>query len=199
MRIIKRRTPCSDRWIAAAAAAAFAFAPLLAFACTGIRLTAEDGSVVAARTLEFSIDLDSNVLVVPRGYARTGTTPDGKEGLKWTSKYASVGANGVGLPFIFDGFNEKGLYAGLFYFPTSAGYMPYAAADGDKTLAPWELARGFSKISPASRRSRPISASRRPRRRLSGLGLRSRGSFQGAGRLRRQHRDRIYRRQAQCL
>jgi hypothetical protein len=28
-------------------------------ACTGIRLIAEDGSVVCARTLEFGIDLDS--------------------------------------------------------------------------------------------------------------------------------------------
>jgi choloylglycine hydrolase len=127
-----------NRWLAAAFAATFVLAPA-AFACTGIRLTAQDGTIVAARTLEFSIDLQSNVLVVPRGYARIGTTPDGKEGLKWTAKYASVGANGVGLPFIFDGFNEKGLYAGLFYFPTSAGYMPYAAADADKTLAPWEL------------------------------------------------------------
>ena len=63
--------------------------------------------------------------MVPRGYARTGTTPDGKEGLKWKAKYASVGANGVGLPVLFDGVNEKGLAAGTFYFPTSAGYMPY--------------------------------------------------------------------------
>jgi choloylglycine hydrolase len=108
-------------------------------ACTGIRLTAADGAVVAARTLEFAIDLHSDVIVVPRGYARAGTTPDGKEGLKWKAKYASAGANGVGLPFLFDGLNEKGLYAGLFYFPTSAGYMPYAPADAAKTLAPWEL------------------------------------------------------------
>ncbi|PNG27629.1 linear amide C-N hydrolase [Methylocella silvestris] len=108
-------------------------------ACTGIRLKAQDGSVVAARTLEFAIDLHSDVLVIPRGYARTGTTPDGKEGLKWTAKYASVGANGVGMPVLFDGLNEKGLYAGLFYFPTSAGYMPYAPADAGKTIAPWEL------------------------------------------------------------
>ncbi len=108
-------------------------------ACTGIRLTANDGTVVHARTLEFSIDLHSDVIFVPRGYTRIGSTPDGKEGLKWRSKYASVGANGVGLPFIFDGFNEKGLGAGLFYFPTSAGYMPYTASDAGKTLAPWEL------------------------------------------------------------
>ena len=108
-------------------------------ACTGIRLIAADGTVVYARTLEFNIDLDSDVLVVPRGYARTGTTPDGENGLKWTSKYASVGANGVGLPLLFDGVNEKGLAAGLFYFPTTAGYLKYNAADASRSIAPWEV------------------------------------------------------------
>jgi choloylglycine hydrolase len=110
-----------------------------AHACTGIRLIAEDGTVVHARTMEFAIDIHSDVIMVPRGYARTGTTPDGKEGLKWKTKYASVGANGVGLPVLFDGLNEKGLAAGTFYFPTSAGYMPYNAADAGKTIAQWEV------------------------------------------------------------
>ena len=108
-------------------------------ACTGIRLIAEDGTVVHARTMEFAIDIHSDVIMVPRGYARTGTTPDGKEGLKWKAKYASVGANGVGLPVLFDGLNEKGLAAGTFYFPTSARYMPYSAADAGKTIAQWEV------------------------------------------------------------
>jgi choloylglycine hydrolase len=111
----------------------------VAQACTGIRLIAEDGSVVCARTLEFGIDLDSSVIVVPRGYARTGTTPQGENGLRWTSRYASLGANGVGLPFIFDGLNEKGLAVGLFYFPTTAGYVKYNADEASKTIAPWEL------------------------------------------------------------
>ena len=110
-----------------------------AHACTGIRLIAEDGTVVHARTMEFAIDIHSDVLMIPRGFARTGTTPDGKEGLKWKAKYASVGANGVGLPVLFDGLNEKGLAAGTFYFPTSAGYMPYTAADAGKTIAQWEV------------------------------------------------------------
>ena len=110
-----------------------------AHACTGIRLTAADGAVVHARTLEFGVDLNSDVIMVPRGYARTGSTPDGKQGLEWKAKYASVGVNGVGLPFIFDGLNEKGLAVGLFYFPTAAGYMPYNAADAGKTIAPWEM------------------------------------------------------------
>ena len=77
--------------------------------------------------------------MVPRGYARTGSTPDGKEGLKWRTKYASLGANGAGLPFIFDGLNERGLAVGSFYFPTTAGFMPYSAADAGKTIAPWEV------------------------------------------------------------
>jgi len=110
-----------------------------ALACTGIRLIAEDGTVVHARTLEFATDIHSDVIMVPRGYARTGTTPDGKPGLTWKAKYASLGANGVGLPFIFDGLNEKGLAVGTFYFPTSAGYMPYTAADAGKSIAPWEV------------------------------------------------------------
>jgi choloylglycine hydrolase len=108
-------------------------------ACTGIRLTADDGAVVHARTLEFGIDIHSDVMMVPRGYARTGTTPDGKEGLKWKSKYASVGLNGVGLPILFDGLNEKGLAVGMFYFPGSAQYPPYAAKETRKTIAQWEL------------------------------------------------------------
>ena len=107
--------------------------------CTGIRLIAEDGTVIHARTMEFAIDIHSDVIMVPRGYARTGTTPDGKEGLKWKAKYASVGCNGVNLPVLFDGLNEKGLAAGTFYFPTSAGYMPYIAADASKTIAQWEV------------------------------------------------------------
>ncbi len=110
-----------------------------ALACTGIRLTAEDGSVVHARTLEFAVDLHSDVIMVPRGYARTGTTPDGKPGLPWKAKYASVGANGVGLPFIFDGFNEKGMAVGTFYFPGTVGYMPYQSSDAGKTVAQWEV------------------------------------------------------------
>ena len=42
-------------------------------ACTGIRLIADDGTVVHARTMEFAIDIHSDVMMFPRGYARTGT------------------------------------------------------------------------------------------------------------------------------
>jgi len=127
------------RKFAATIAAAALLLSSTAEACTGIRLTADDGTVVHARTLEFGIDLDSSILMIPRGFARTGTTPDGKPGLTWKTKYASVGANGAGLPILLDGLNEKGLATGTFYFPGSAGYMPYAEADAGKTIAQWEV------------------------------------------------------------
>ncbi len=109
------------------------------FACTGIRLTAQDGSVVRGRTLEFGSDIHSDVIMIPRGFARVGVTPDGKPGLSWKTKYATLGANGEGLPYLFDGLNEKGLAVGTFYFPTTAGFMPYTAADAAKTIAPWQV------------------------------------------------------------
>jgi choloylglycine hydrolase len=108
-------------------------------ACTGIELIAVDGTVIHARTLEFGIDLKSNVIMVPRGYSRTGTTPDGKPGKTWTSKYATLGANALGMPVLIDGLNERGLAVGLFYFPTSAKYQPYTPGDAGRTIAPWEL------------------------------------------------------------
>ncbi len=110
-----------------------------AMGCTGIRLTAQDGSVVRGRTMEFGSALHSDVILVPRGFARTGVTPDGKPGLKWNAKYASLGADGEGMPYLVDGLNEKGLAVGTFYFPDTADYMPYTAADAGKTIAPWQV------------------------------------------------------------
>lgn len=126
------------RAVAWSVACAIGFMPT-AQACTGITLTAADGNVVRARTMEFNVDLKSSVIVIPRGQARTGTTPDGKPGLSWKAKYASVGINPMGMPYLVDGLNEKGLSVGLFYFDQSAQFQPYTPADADQTLASWEL------------------------------------------------------------
>jgi choloylglycine hydrolase len=52
----------------------------------------------------------------------SGTLPDGGKGLIYTSRYAIVGANALGLPAILDGLNDQGLSVGLFYFPNYAKY-----------------------------------------------------------------------------
>ena len=113
----------------AAIAGAVALAPV-AHACTGIELTAKDGGVVAARTLEFGIDPKSEVMVVPAGTAITGTLPDGGKGISYVTKYGVVGANGFGQPVILDGINEAGLYVGLFYFPGNPKPGYFAFRDG---------------------------------------------------------------------
>ena len=92
-------------------------------ACTGIRLTATDGSIVYARTMEVGSDLQSDMLIVPRGWNYVGETPNKVAGLQWTTKYGLVGPNVRGLAYVCDGLNEKGLAVGNFLFPGTAGYQ----------------------------------------------------------------------------
>ena len=120
-----------------AATAILAVAP--AMACTGITVKAQDGAVVHARTLEFAIDLQSRVLIMPRGYSLAASGPDNKPGLQWKSKYAAMGMDAFGLPAFADGMNEKGLAAGLFYLPGFAQYQKVTPADQGKCLAPIDV------------------------------------------------------------
>ena len=119
--------------------AALSFAPV-AQACTGIRLIAKDGGVVAARTLEFGFDLHSDVLVIPAGTMLTGTLPDGGKGISYKTKYGFVGANAEGMTAIVDGINEAGLYVGLFYFPDYASYADATKDNAARAMAPHEYA-----------------------------------------------------------
>ncbi len=118
---------------------ALSFAPA-AQACTGIQLVAKDGGVIAARTLEFGVDLHSNVLVVPAGTAFNGTLPDGGKGISYTTKYGFAGANAEGMNAILDGINDQGLYVGLFYFPDYASYADATKDNAARAMAPYEYA-----------------------------------------------------------
>ena len=113
--------------------------PSTAPACTGITIKPKDGSIIFARTLEFAVDLKSNIIVVPRGKEYIGTAPGDKPGLRWKTKYGIVGFNAFDMPVTVDGLNEKGLHVGLFYFPGFAKYQEVKAEDVGKALAPWEL------------------------------------------------------------
>lgn len=104
-------------------------------ACTGLKLTAKDGSNVHGRTLEFGIVVDSSVAVVPRDYSYTASTPLGN-GMNYKTKYASVGTVCFDSTAIMDGMNEKGLSVGTFYFPGYAGYTPTTKENLSKSLSP---------------------------------------------------------------
>ena len=119
--------------------AALIVATTPSFACTGISLKAGDGAAIRGRTLEFGFPMQSKVIVVPAGQEFSGTLPDGGKGLTYTSRYAFVGANALGLPAILDGLNDQGLSVGLFYFPGYAKYTDVTDENKSRALAPQEF------------------------------------------------------------
>jgi len=107
-----------------------------AIACTGIALTAADGSYVQSRTIEWARGvLQSEYVVIPRGQRLRSFTPSGTDGMTFMAKYGVVGLSVVQKEFIAEGINEAGLPAGLFFFPQYGGYEPYEPARNDRTLA----------------------------------------------------------------
>ena len=106
---------------------------LSAQACTSFVLKGTDGGRVYARTMEFGAPLNSQAVLIQRGTPLRGNGPDGKlgNGLAWTSRYAVVGLNALGLKDVVpDGMNEKGLAGGLLYF---AGYAKFQAVSPGQT------------------------------------------------------------------
>ncbi len=90
-------------------------------ACTGIVMHTENRVGVNGRTLEFGIELETFLAVIPRDIEFVGKTPLGR-GLAYKSKYAAVGVYCFEDVVLMDGMNEKGLVAAAFYFPHYASY-----------------------------------------------------------------------------
>ena len=104
-------------------------------ACTGISLSASDGSRVVARTVEWAATpMQCGYVVVPRGHAHQSYTPTGDNGLKYNAVYGYVGIYTEYEPFVVEGVNESGLSAGLFFFPQYGEYAPYNKNHNAKTL-----------------------------------------------------------------
>lgn len=105
--------------------------------CTSFLLKSIDGGAVYGRSMEFGMPLRSQMMVSPRGYAYQGIGVDGKAGtgLNWTSKYAVVGMNVLGLPTYADGMNEKGLVGGLLNAPFTAQYQDVSQADSANSIS----------------------------------------------------------------
>jgi choloylglycine hydrolase len=111
-------------------------------ACTSILLPAQDGGFVYGRTLEFGLQMNSQLMIVPRDLTITATGPDGnlgQGGLRWTTKYAATGANALGLPVLLDGINERGLTGGLFNFPGFAEFQTVPPGKANQSIASFEL------------------------------------------------------------
>ncbi len=113
-----------------------------ALACTGLSLTAADGSYVQARTIEWGNSaLESMYVVIPRGQSLQSLTPGSEPGVAFKARYGVVGLAVVEERFIAEGINEAGLSAGLFFFPQYGSYESYEAAQSDRTLVDLEVAQ----------------------------------------------------------
>lgn len=110
--------------------------------CTGIRLTADNGDVIFARTMEFDTPLPECIGYFPRGQTFVGDTSSGTDGMQWTNTHAfggnvliADGPHTVGS----DGINEKGLVAGVFNLPGFTEFTPVSDANRDRAIASWQV------------------------------------------------------------
>ncbi len=104
-------------------------------ACTGITLKAKDGAVVFGRTLEWgAFDLNSRVVIVPRGYEFKSRLQGGRPGLAWKAVHGAVGLDILEKDHIVDGMNEKGFAVNVFYHPGFAEYAPLDPAKAAITV-----------------------------------------------------------------
>ena len=106
--------------------------------CTGLMLTAADGSVIHGRTAEFGVPLDMSIIAVPRGRRFVGATPQG-DGLEYRARYGAVGISCFGDDGVLDGLNEAGLAAAAFFFPTVAQYTPVTDENRSRGLSPGDF------------------------------------------------------------
>lgn len=102
--------------LAAAAAAVLLLAPSLASACTRFVYHGAGDDVITARSMDWKVDIQTNLYIFPRGMARTGEV--GANSITWTSKYGSVIATAYEVSTA-DGMNEAGLVANLLFLVES--------------------------------------------------------------------------------
>lgn len=104
-------------------------------ACTDIRLKANDGSILIARSMEFGEQLNSNLRTMPQGTEFKVKTPNGKNGLSWKSKFGYLYVDGFNQALNLDGMNEKGLSFEALYMPGVTQYQTIPNGKENKAVA----------------------------------------------------------------
>ncbi|MFA5703387.1 MAG: linear amide C-N hydrolase [Advenella sp.] len=122
------------RKTAAATLVATMLAGTAAQACTRLVYHGVNDQIITARSMDWSVDVETNLWVFPRGMERTGQA--GENSLRWTSKYGSVIASGYDISTT-DGMNEAGLVANLLWLVES-NYPEFSESSAPGlTIAAW--------------------------------------------------------------
>ncbi len=102
-------------------------------ACTRFVYHGASGEVITARSMDWKVDIGTNLWVFPRGMQRSGEA--GPNSIGWTSKYGSVIASGYDISTT-DGMNERGLVANVLWLVESA-YPKYDGKSPGLSIAAW--------------------------------------------------------------
>ncbi|WP_439811387.1 linear amide C-N hydrolase [Bordetella bronchiseptica] len=104
-----------------------------ASACTRFVYHGANDEVITARSMDWKVDVGTNLWAFPRGMQRSGQA--GPNSIQWTSKYGSVIASGYDISTT-DGMNEAGLVANVLWLVESS-YPEYDGKTPGLTLAAW--------------------------------------------------------------
>ena len=103
-------------------------------ACTDFLIPSKQGDYFNGRSMEFALDMDSQVVMQPAGENVQSQAPGNQPGLRWVSKYAFLGVTAINQDTVVDGLNEKGLSFGALLMPTSK-YQNVSLNQQSKALA----------------------------------------------------------------
>ncbi len=101
--------------------------------CTRLVYLGPNGNIITGRSMDWKLELATNLWALPRGIPRTGEV--GANSVEWTAKYGSVVATAYDI-CTTDGLNEAGLSANLLWLAESE----YPRHDKDRpglTIAAW--------------------------------------------------------------
>lgn len=104
-----------------------------AHACTRFVYHGQGDEIITARSMDWKVDVGTNLWVFPRGMQRTGEA--GPNSIQWKSKYGSVIASGYDISTT-DGMNDAGLVANLLWLVEST-YPKYDGQSPGLSIAAW--------------------------------------------------------------
>lgn len=105
----------------------------IADACTRLVYLGQGDDVITARSMDWKVDVQTNLWIFPRGMKRSGEA--GPNSITWTSKYGSVIASGYEISTT-DGMNERGLAANVLWLVESQ-YPKFDQTKPGLTIAAW--------------------------------------------------------------
>jgi choloylglycine hydrolase len=117
-------------------------------ACTRVVYQGLNDTVLTARSMDWTVDIQTNLWVFPRGMDRNGEA--GVNSLQWKSKYGSVIASAYDISTA-DGLNEKGLTTNILWLAESQ-YQPSNQQKPGLTIAAWAqyVLDNFATVNPFS-------------------------------------------------